>query len=129
MRSWKALCNKDCAEDVKHHHDSVLGWWPFYRSIGCLVPCLSQRARLDGQWTPTAYTKTTLQLDPGKSLEIFQFHVVKIRNISLIFQPQYCTSSNGHIWFLEFGHKSNKIILNKKPSNFEHIFLLLTVSQ
>lgn len=24
--------------------------------------------------------------------------------------------------FLEFGHKSNKIILNKKPSNFVHIF-------
>ena len=64
---------------------------------------------------PASHSLATLQLDQGKSSKIFQFHVVKIRNISL------CIGT-GHIWSLEFGHKSNKIILNKKPSNFEHIF-------
>ena len=68
-----------------------------------------------GPGPPLTTHCTALQLDPGKSSKIFQFYVVKIRNIS--HNLWQC-----RIGFLEFGHKSNKIILNKKPSNFEHIF-------
>ena len=58
-----------------------LGWWP---------PIVHP--------PPAGLAVTTLQLEPGKSLEIFQFHVVKIRNIS-----QYCCSQwHGHIWLQEF---------------------------
>ena len=58
-----------------------LGWWP---------PIVHP--------PPTGLAVTTLQLEPGKSLEIFQFHVVKIRNISQYF----CCQWHGHIWLLEF---------------------------
>ena len=107
------LCNVD---------DRVLGWWPLLCVASILLTVDVVTVDRWHQYCPdhgpgpllTTHC-TALQLDPGKSSKIFQFYVVKIRNIS--HNLWQC-----RIGFLEFGHKSKKIILNKKPSNFEHIF-------